>query len=161
MAKQLFFIALVLLISACTPVIEQEKTMTDKIPAQCIDSQSVCEINTEFVSFSVKFSQPQLGAEIKTELPFVIELAELTEFSQSKQGAKQRISKVSAYLEGKEMFMGKVPIFFEQSAEGTIYSAQSLLASCSEDKMVWRLWITVETLEQKQTSFVDFTSQRL
>jgi len=155
--KKLPFIGFLLLISACNPVVENSvlSNISELVP-QCIESQSQCEISTDLTAFSVKFSQHQLSDKVKTELPFIIELSQL-----AKQNKQQNISKVSAYLEGKDMFMGKVPIFFEQTDKNTVYLAQSLLASCSEEQMVWRLWVTVVVAEQTQTFFVDFTSQRL
>jgi len=155
-AKQLLSIAVLLLISACKPINEQEKQTIPNEPAQCIKSQSECEIRTQNANFTVKFSQHKLSDTIKTELPFSIELHQSSHFTQP---AKQAIIKVSAYLEGKDMFMGKVPVFFNK--ESDIYLAESLLASCSEERMVWRLWITVDMIDNSQTFFVDFTSQRL
>ena len=161
-----------LLLSACKPVNEQSSVSnkSDLVP-QCIESQSICEVNTELGSFSIKLSQHQLSDKVKTELPFFIELSQVKQNSEyvtdhsNKQGTpqstEQSITNVSAYLEGKDMFMGKVPVFFEQGANEATYLAQSLLASCSEDQMVWRLWVTVAMAEQKKTFFVDFTSQRL
>ena len=73
----------------------------------------------------------------------------------------QSIIKATAYLEGRDMFMGKVPVFFETMGKKNIYVAESLLANCSEEQMVWRLWITVQLAENTTIFFVDFTSQRL
>jgi len=155
--KSLSLIASLLFISACKPIIEQGSVTAKNLPiAQCIGSQSQCEITTELAQFTVKFSQYQLGGKVKTELPFVIEISQLV-----RNVKEPRITKVSAYLEGKEMFMGKVPVFFEKEKESNIFLAQSLLANCSEEQMVWRLWITVELKGREQTSFIDFTSQRL
>jgi hypothetical protein len=166
--KQLPIISLFLLLSACKPVSEQNSVSnTSVLVSQCIESQSLCEINTELGSFSIKFSQQQLSDKVITELPFFIELSQLKKNSEqitdqrSKPSTNKSITKVSAYLEGKDMFMGKVPVFFDQGANESTYVAQSLLASCSEDQMVWRLWVTVEIVEKTQTFFVDFTSQRL
>jgi hypothetical protein len=55
--------------------------------------------------------------------------------------------------------MGKVPVFFKQNDNKSAYLAETMLASCSGGKMVWRLWITTEIAEQQQQFFVDFTSQ--
>lgn len=164
--KKLIFINGLFLVSACNPVTEKNSnTSANMQVAQCISSQSQCEVNTSVGSFSIKFSQQKLVNKVKTELPFSIELSQLPmkpvieqANSQDKQAS---ITHVSAYLEGKDMFMGKVPVFFEQIDKGNNYLAQSLLASCSEEFMVWRLWVTVMVAEQKQTFFVDFTSQRL
>jgi len=161
--KQLFFITTLLLISACKPVTEQGSDMVQQMPpTQCIDSQSQCEIVTELASFSIKFSQFQMIDKVKAELPFVIELSQLVSNVTKPNVAKSMsITKVSAYLEGRDMFMGKVPVFFEKAEGSNKFIAQSLLANCTEELMVWRLWITVKVGEQEQTSFVDFTSERL
>ncbi|MCP4987209.1 MAG: hypothetical protein GY928_14515 [Colwellia sp.] len=158
MLKAFSSIAIFLLISACTPVSQQDSKTAQKIPpAQCIESQSQCEITTEFSKFTLKFSQIQLSDKIKTELPFTIELSQ-----QANENNNQlNITKVSSYLEGRDMFMGKVPVFFEQNNDSDMYTAQSLLANCTEEQMIWRLWITVESEGKAQNFFVDFTSQRL
>jgi len=163
--KQFPLIGLLLILSACKPIGDQNSTSNNSaLVLQCIESQSRCEINTEIGVFSIRFSQNQLSDTVKTELPFFIELSELTQINTANkpnQSTKQSITNVSAYLEGKDMFMGKVPLFFEQGANEGTYMAQSLLASCSEELMVWRLWITVDRGDITKTFFVDFTSQRL
>ena len=60
-----------------------------------------------------------------------------------------------------DMFMGKVPVFFETMSKENVFVAESLLANCSEEQMVWRLWITVELESKAKTFFVDFTSKRI
>ncbi|PKI16721.1 hypothetical protein [Colwellia sp. 12G3] len=169
MFKQLFVISLLLFISACKPVSEKgSASIAIALVPQCIDSQSQCEVSTELASFSIKFSQYQLADNVKTELPFTIELIKLPQIKtqdnvqeNSQQSTEENTTKISAYLEGKDMFMGKVPVFFQQTGKNNIYLAQSLLASCSEEQMIWRLWVTAEVGEQTQTFFVDFNSQRL
>ena len=172
MLNKLFFSIFVLSISACKPVSEHngQNTATKLIP-QCINSQSICEIKTEFSSYIVKFSQHTSSSNIKgklldnitTELPFSIELSQINTQIETKiqTNSELNTTKVSAYLEGRDMFMGKVPVFFEREGESNIYSAESLLASCSEDQMVWRLWVTIDMTGKTETFFVDFTSQRL
>jgi len=163
--KQFPLIGLLLILSACKPIGEQNSTSNNSaLVLQCIESQSRCEISTELGIFSIRFSQHQLSDTVKTELPFFIELSELIQINtanKSNQSTEQSITNVSAYLEGKDMFMGKVPLFFEQGANQGTYMAQSLLASCSEELMVWRLWITADRGDLTKTFFVDFTSQRL
>jgi hypothetical protein len=155
--KLLFLITILLSVSACKPITEQDGSLAQQMPSpQCIESQSQCKITTELADFSIKFSQLHLSDKVKTELPFVIELAQID------TGVEQSsITKVSAHLEGKDMFMGKVPVFFEKDTESNNYLAQSLLANCTEEQMIWRLWVTVVYAEQEQSFFIDFTSQRL
>jgi hypothetical protein len=168
----IILVGFVLLTSGCKPAAENS-TVNINNPSvlQCIKSQSQCEISTDLGNFSLKFSQQQLSENVKTELPFLIELSLLSESSEhntlhgtgqsTAHSIQKSITKVSAYLEGKEMFMGKVPVFFEQGTNEPVYLAESLLASCSEEQMIWRLWITVELENKTQTFFIDFTSQRL
>ncbi len=64
------------------------------------------------------------------------------------------------------MFMGKIPVFFQRDHnEINSMVAQSLLASCSEEVMTWRLWfqveITVDGKVQQQNFFIDFDSEKL
>ena len=141
--KKLSVFGFLFLISACKPVSEQS-------------TESQCEISTELGNFSVKFSQHQLSDKVITELPFFIELTQI-----SQQKTMPSITKASAYLEGRDMFMGKVPVFFETMSKENVFVAQSLLANCSEEQMVWRLWITVELESKAKTFFVDFTSKRI
>jgi hypothetical protein len=155
--KKLSVFGFLFLISACKPVSEQStENSASALVSQCINSQSQCEISTELGNFSVKFSQHQLSDKVITELPFFIELTQI-----SQQKTMPSITKASAYLEGRDMFMGKVPVFFETMSKENVFVAQSLLANCSEEQMVWRLWITVELEGKAKTFFVDFTSKRI
>jgi len=155
--KPLSLIVILLFISACKPVVEQDSALQKEMPLpQCIKSQSQCEISTEIADFSVKFSQLELTGNIKSELPFIIELSQVVS-----KVTEPQLTKLSAYLEGKDMFMGKVPVFFEKGEGDNKFTGNSLLANCTEEQMVWRLWLTVESIEHTQTFFVDFTSQRL
>jgi hypothetical protein len=171
----------VLLLSACeqahnsalsTTVEEQESQ------AFCLTTQSECQINTDLGNFEVTFSQALPRAlenktenviaghtsekglkHIRTELPFSIIIKPV-----NSSELTAPVSAVSGYLEGRDMFMGKVPVFFNKAEQGDKFTATSLLASCSEDVMVWQLWLTV-TLADKQKSeqrfFVNFESLRL
>ena len=175
MLKACSIIIFIVYLSACKPITEvstvkhlteRQETVKQEVQEinamQCISSQSQCDVETELGHFAIKFSQQQLGDNIKAELPFTIELSELSTMTELPVSASEQataaISKVSAHIEGRDMFMGKVAVLFAQNNSG-IYSADSLLASCHAEFMVWRLWVTVEKAEAKQTFFVDFTSQ--
>ncbi len=158
--KFIFSIAVLTLTCACKPAqpVNDKASQTQKF--QCISSQNHCQIPTDFGNFSVKFSQFDLFDNVKTELPFAIELSNAAKTG-TQMNTALSVTSVSAFLEGRDMFMGKVPVFFEKHSESKSYRAKSLLANCTEEQMVWRLWITLESLEQQQTFFVDFTSVRL
>ncbi len=147
----MYLFSVVCLISACEPT--QEQANSEPLEQfRCIASQTECNVVTKLANFSIKFSQHQLTDNIEAELPFTIELAVIDE-------DKNSITNISAHMEGRDMYMGKVPVLFKQNGNKTTYLAETMLASCSGGKMVWRLWITAETAEQQQPFFIDFTSQ--
>jgi hypothetical protein len=186
-SKQISVIVFSFLLMACqpdSPVAKPEKTL---LHTKCIASQSRCEVTTEKSQYSVRFWQENLLDTIKGETPFTIEIIPLTilptEINEpidlaTRSIKNSTITKISGYLEGRDMFMGKVPVFFtatpspttaqtpiEQATELTIpslknlaYLAETQLANCMAEQMVWRFWITVERVEETESFFVDFTS---
>ena len=65
------------------------------------------------------------------------------------------------------MFMGKIPLFFNRQLEGDedySFIAETMLGSCSEDRMTWRIWITLEMIDvnykDQKTFFIDVDSTR-
>jgi len=162
MIKIVIVILLTFNLFACEPVQRASKKGITAQPIEfsCLSSQSQCNIDFEFGRLRVQFSGEVEQGKIKTELPFYIQLA----FKGN--DTKARLSKVASYLEGKSMFMGKIPVFFKKNEKETnIYFAEALLASCSEDVMTWQLWFQLDVMvdnEIKQQSvFVDFDSKRL
>jgi hypothetical protein len=188
-SKQLSIIVFSFLLIACqpdSPVAKPKQTLPN---TQCIASQSQCEVTTEKSQYSVRFWQENLLDTIKGETPFIIEILPLSlspikinePIAPSTGSIKNStITKVSGYLEGRDMFMGKVPVFFtastspspakaqaaiEQATEiatpslnNFTYQAETQLANCMAEQMVWRLWVTVERAEETERFFVDFTS---
>jgi hypothetical protein len=147
----------------------QDKNQPDTfIPFQCINDQSRCEISTKFGEVLVKFNVEK----VITESTFSL----LVEFKESKLSTKEfnhkdgenNNLKVLGYMEGKTMFMGKIPLFFINQLgdkKHNHFIAETMLGSCSEDKMTWRIWITLEmngtNNKKDQTTFViDFVSTR-
>jgi len=130
----------------------QENFQLNYIEPSCLAEQSRCEIKTNHESFWVLFN---IDA-VKTETEFEVSL---------KSDTKDRIVKVISYMEGKEMFMGKVPLFFDTSKSASLYTATSMLGSCSEERMIWIMWFEV-TIERAHNNIshekfsIEFTSQR-
>jgi hypothetical protein len=145
---------------ACSPEKKQQITATS---FQCIPSQSACEVVTDFGLVSIKFNVQK----VLTELPFQLRM-ELKDVLVDKENiSDENLPKASGYMEGKAMFMGKIPLFFEQQNENnkSIFTAETMLGSCSEDIMTWRLWLIIEKQGQgddiKQTTFsIEFDSTR-
>lgn len=147
---------------ACEPT--QRISNAEKAQQQghfsCLSSQSKCYINSEYGRFTIQFSGQVEQGRIKTELPFYIQI----KFDGNDD--KYQLKSVTSHLEGKSMYMGEIPVFFqldEKTANSLV--AETLLASCSEDVMAWLLWfqfdLIVEGKLKKQSAFISFDSQRL
>lgn len=172
MIKVIVLIVLFFNILACgpTPQTANIHDNTLKIGFVCLKNQSQCDVTTPYGRFFIEFSGVALQTYIKTELPFQIQLR----FEPVNEA--YQLKSISSYLEGKSMFMGKIPVFFEKNSiqsnsiqdnrvENNTMVAESLLASCTEDIMTWRLWFKVEILAddvlQQQDFFIEFDSERL
>ena len=84
---------------------EQSKEVKEKpIEPKCISSQSDCFIKLASGEFAVLFNFDP----VITETPFDISLISHTQHT---------IKNISAHMEGKNMFMGKVPLFFEANSD--------------------------------------------
>lgn len=182
MLKNIVVILLFFSLLACKPASQPTQVNNKPIPVSfvCLTSQSQCEVETHYGVFSIQFSAEQQQDKIKTELPFSIQLT----FNSA--NSKFQLKNIASFLEGKTMFMGKIPVFFEirsidqnvdiskvdnskidnsQIDTNNTFIAESLLASCSEEIMTWKLWFNVEILadgvSQQQDFFIEFDSERL
>ncbi|ABL99995.1 conserved hypothetical protein [Shewanella amazonensis SB2B] len=62
----------------------------------------------------------------------------------------------SSRIEGRDMFMGVIPLKWQQMDENT-FNATAVYGSCSSDYMVWRLWLSVSNeAGQSQQIWFDF-----
>jgi hypothetical protein len=128
-----------------------EKKTISSIQPHCLASQSLCKISNSFGEILVLFDVEK----VITEQAFNIII---------KTEHDSPDLKVTGYLEGKDMFMGKIPLFFQKN-DSADYSTEAFLGSCSEEQMVWRMWLTFtdstsNNTKEKQTAFIDFTSSR-
>lgn len=53
------------------------------------------------------------------------------------------IEKVSGYMEGVSMYMGKIPLLFHFDKENQRFVAPTLVGSCSDPQMHWRVVLDV------------------
>jgi hypothetical protein len=145
----------------CSPH-KSEQSLTT--PFQCLKTQTRCEVITEFGAFLIKFNVDK----VLTEYPFTIQVSRVKKEGTTENSNNETQLNVLGYMEGKTMFMGKIPLFFkisEDYKEGNSFIAETMLGSCSEDVMTWRLWITLVNQEkteknQQMTFFIDFDSMR-
>lgn len=139
MLKTLFVMMFFSLLLGCS-----KPSKVSYISPICIEGQSVCKMNSKFGDFSILFNVKRPVAETQFEISLT--------FSQDPNIT------ISSYIEGKDMYMGKIPLFFEKQ-QSTQYLANVLFGSCGREIMTWRLWLTLEdNAGDKQTHFIDFPS---
>jgi len=142
--KLTIIFACFLLISSCG---ETEHIGNKLSSPECLSSQSKCVLSTEIGEFKVAFDR----AELLTESPFQIYV--VPQFP-------QETYVISAHIEGKDMFMGKIPLFFKESNGELI--AETMLGSCSQRIMTWQMWIEItnRNSQKKVTQLIEFKSTR-
>ncbi|UNP90119.1 hypothetical protein MNZ22_07700 [Aeromonas encheleia] len=78
------------------------------------------------------------GAPVQAEHDFVLRL----------QGGDTAINPLKAWLEGKEMFMGRIPVQFEANDGG--WQGKAQVGSCTSATMVWLLNIEWSNGQRQQ-----------
>ncbi|MFT5635397.1 MAG: hypothetical protein ACI89T_000834 [Cognaticolwellia sp.] len=93
---------LTILLIACGPHDKANTTVSDKIPrtAQCIAGQSQCQFDLASGQIQVLFNVEK----IVTEQSFNMVVNYFGD---------KKLTSISGYLEGVDMFMGKIPLFIE------------------------------------------------
>jgi len=149
MLKTFFvFFVVVFFITSCKPSVQKVQLLAKP---QCLKSQSRCNIKTSIGTFTLNFNV----SKVKVETPFTMQVSYV---------GKQEIINISGYMEGKNMFMGKIPLLFKSESIKNTFSAETMLVACTEPKMEWRVWINAEVKLQNQLKtmnqgfFVDFAS---
>ncbi|PJG59217.1 hypothetical protein [Aeromonas cavernicola] len=72
------------------------------------------------------------------------------EFFLHLKGGDPNIKPKQAWLEGRDMFMGRIPIVFESVAEG--WQGRGVVGSCTSPLMVWLLNIEWSNGEKQQVA---------
>lgn len=138
-----------LLLSSCS---EGKKTNSTLVEPSCIARQSQCRFDTPFGTVSVLFNQQK----ILTEEPFKVLI---------KTSTPTKSFIIDGFLEGKNMYMGKVPLLFSYDEMKQLYIAETMLGSCSVEHMTWVMHLTLKTElsanNQDVQISVEFESERL
>ncbi|SEL92454.1 hypothetical protein SAMN05216262_13413 [Colwellia chukchiensis] len=165
--KLLPLFVLVVGLSACKPAPEStsQSNKSNAKTWQCLTTQSHCQFDLGVGHIELLFDVNKIVAEQASRMMI-------------KYQGPEKISHISGYLEGVDMYMGKVPLFFEQqlataarsqslinhdtdtSTESTkgvtsqvtqtqSFQADILVGSCAAEQMTWRIWLTFTTSEQK------------
>jgi hypothetical protein len=67
----------------------------------------------------------------------------------------QAIEDISIRIEGRDMFMGVIPVKVTQLS-ATSFQGDFIYGSCSSNYMVWRALISFSINKQPKTVYVDF-----
>lgn len=114
-----------------------------------IDSSALCDFTAQNCS-KVIAGQTFILTASPTPIKSESEIAfQLTAMNKS-------ITITSAWIEGKNMYMGKIPLFFEEN--NTNYIATTLIGACTENSMVWTMFINLEMTGKPYLLAFDFTS---
>lgn len=169
------FLSLVLI--ACSPE-NKSNLVADNASeknAQCIVDQSQCEFQLIDAQAQILFDVDKIVAEQSFNMVV-------------KYQGKERLKSITGYLEGVDMYMGKIPLFFDsqkstnaindkstESSNSAIsksaqlpekikqaFQTEVLVGSCSAAQMKWRIWLTFITEEnKKQTKMFTVQSYRM
>ena len=140
--QTVFYTLKMLIISAvlgCSPTQENSFLLSEP---SCIEGQSQCKILTSLGEITIAFDQAYLVAE--------------QAFNIYVSTSNDNLIVDSGYMEGEDMFMGKIPLFFQldtptdkvprsenTTSTARVFSAQGFFGSCSEDKMQWRVFLSL------------------
>jgi hypothetical protein len=142
-----------------------KKTANAPRQMQCLEHQSSCYLDVANGRVEILFDVNRIIAE------------DAFNISINYHGISA-IKTITGYMEGVNMFMGKIPLFLEQTIEPKkiaslnvktpavtkltnkdrlqIFQGEMLVGSCSAKKMTWRVWLTFTT-EDNQTETKMFT----
>ena len=125
------FFTLFLCLSACNPMhTKVEGDSVNYAPANCVKAMSPCTLITQTGRYAIAVNVKK----IITEQPFLIYVSYL--------GARH-INNISGYLEGKTMYMGKIPLSFTLDNQHR-FTAKTMLGMCTEQQMTWRIVLMVD-----------------
>ncbi|TKB45823.1 hypothetical protein [Thalassotalea mangrovi] len=114
------------------------------------DGVPFCNFQEEPCRYNASWGQVNLTSSTNK----VVSETEFQLFLDAIPGADFEIK--SAFLQGRDMYMGKIPVFFNSQNES--YRADIMLGACTESQMVWRLNINVMIKQAPQTLLFDFVS---
>jgi hypothetical protein len=109
-----------------------------EIQPKCINTLTPCLRSTSSGDFSISMNQEK----ITPEQPFQIHI--------NYQG-KRKIVALSGYISGKNMYMGKIPLFFKSQVENH-FVTETMLGMCSEPHMYWNIEIVAEYADKNVNS---------
>lgn len=136
----LFIIALVVNLSACNEKVEQvaEKKVPDASLCDFLRGECIKNVAGTELKFTLSPSHAP------SEKPLTLKLL-----------SSSSITNVQIRLEGRDMFMGVIPVNVRQLNEKT-YEGQMIYGSCSSGYMVWRGFVSFTLNGESKAVTFDF-----
>ncbi|MFO6422175.1 hypothetical protein [Motilimonas sp. KMU-193] len=125
-----------------TPSVTQTGQATQAQSSNLCDFSQGCTAQVFATEIQIK---APAQTKIIAETPIELELA---------LAPGMQISK--AYLKGKDMFMGTIPVIFNQQKQADQYQGELLLGACITEKMIWQLTLELTQNEQTGSAVFDF-----
>jgi hypothetical protein len=152
------------LLQACQPDSSTKETGAIDEPKTAIAAQNLTQMHAGTLPESsvdltlCQFSQGQCQIEV-ADLKLALELTPSHAPSETpltvKLTSSEAITDVKLRLEGRDMFMGVIPVKL-QGVSSTEYQGDFIYGSCSSHYMVWRLFISVRHRGSTKTGYIDF-----
>ena len=143
MNRKLSLWVLILLLVSCS---KDNSTKVEYQAFSCTEFQSICE--KEFVEgkLDIQFNVAKIMPETEVGIKLISTI-------------EKPIESITGFIEGKSMYMGKIPLLFSSIDNQGEVQTTFMLGSCSDPNMTWRTWIEVNFKDgSKRTFFFDFAS---
>jgi hypothetical protein len=152
------------LLQACQPDNSTKVTGAIDEPKTAIAPQDLTQVQASTLPESsvdltlCQFTQGQCQLDL-AGLKLAVELTPSHAPSETPLSVKltssDAISEVKLRLEGRDMFMGMIPVKV-QGVSSTEYQGDFIYGSCSSHYMVWRLFISVYHQGSTKSGYIDF-----
>lgn len=125
--------------------------------AQLAQQQSAPQLN--LCDFSQGCQAEVFGQKLQIKAPKNTQVLAETPI-ELQLGLGQGITLTKAYLKGKDMFMGTIPVIFTATdstePSTTQYLGELLLGACITEKMIWQLTLELDLNGQRESVEFDF-----
>ncbi|TLU66328.1 hypothetical protein FE810_06460 [Thalassotalea litorea] len=110
----------------------------------------LCDFRMEPCRYNAEWGSAILSSSVQTITPEDVFNLNL-QFSDAKNTEIK-----SAFLQGRDMYMGKIPLFF--NSKQSYFTTEVLIGACTESQMVWRMTVIVNVNQEVKTLHFDFVS---
>ncbi|WP_028765107.1 hypothetical protein [Shewanella colwelliana] len=142
--KAIIGIAVIIGVNGCKPPVDdgdqQAKPIFVKDVSLCDFYEGICIVNVGEDALTLNITP----ANTPSEKPLSVSV-----------NLPESAVLISARVEGRDMFMGIIPLNLSQTAK-TEYKATLIYGSCSSNYMVWRMFVTYRNKGVEQTAMFDF-----